>query len=186
MGRASSRRISELSSRGCLCRHIQSVSGGHGVARPLRYGCSTCELPGNVTTHTPTTAWACVSVRPQRRIAPRSTPGWKNSLGNRPDPRRHKSYLPNHAEVLAACGITLTCNHVLQSKWRAAMTSPLDNGILLLLLKVYGAMIPWGRFLLRAQFRFKAKLNPQLVSRRVAAPRCPAVHGASREKVLRI
>src|SRR5258708_16686217 len=43
------------------------------------------------------------------------------------------------------------------------MTSPLDNGILLLLLKVYGAMILLGPVLLRAQFRFKAKLNPQLV-----------------------
>ena len=43
------------------------------------------------------------------------------------------------------------------------MTSPLDNGILLLLLKVYGAMTLLGPVLLRAQFRFKAKLNPQLV-----------------------
>ncbi len=43
------------------------------------------------------------------------------------------------------------------------MTSPLDNGILLLLLKVYGAMILLGPVLLRIQFRFKAKLNPQLV-----------------------
>ncbi len=43
------------------------------------------------------------------------------------------------------------------------MTGPLDNGILPLLLKVYGAMILLGPVLLRAQFRFKAKLNPQLV-----------------------
>src|SRR5882762_11364900 len=49
--------------------------------------------PGMSSTHTLTTAWACVLVRPQRRIAPRSMPGWKNSPGNRPDPRRHKSYL---------------------------------------------------------------------------------------------
>src|SRR3979490_670526 len=64
--------------------------------------------PGMSSTHTLTTAWACVLVRPQRRIAPRSTPGWKNSLGNRPDPRRHKSYLPNHAQVLAACQVHRT------------------------------------------------------------------------------
>jgi hypothetical protein len=43
------------------------------------------------------------------------------------------------------------------------MTGPLNSGILLLLLKFYGAMILLGPLLLRAQFRFKAKLNPQLV-----------------------
>jgi hypothetical protein len=43
------------------------------------------------------------------------------------------------------------------------MTEILNNGILLLLLKVYGALLILGPILLRAQFRFKAKLNPQLV-----------------------
>jgi len=43
------------------------------------------------------------------------------------------------------------------------MTELLNNGILLLLLKVYGALLVLGPILLRAQFRFKAKLNPQLV-----------------------
>jgi hypothetical protein len=43
------------------------------------------------------------------------------------------------------------------------MTAPLDSGILLLLLKFYGAMILLGPVLVRAQVRFKAKLNPQLV-----------------------
>src|SRR5712664_2672730 len=108
-------RVSELSSRGCYVDTFNPFPVGTVLRVRIRYGCSTCELPGNVI-YTHTTAWACVLVRPQRRIAPRSTPGWKNSLGNRPDPRRHKSYLPNHAKVLAACGLTLTCNHMLQSK----------------------------------------------------------------------
>ena len=43
------------------------------------------------------------------------------------------------------------------------MTELLNNGILLLLLKMYGALLVLGPILLRAQFRFKAKLNPQLV-----------------------
>jgi hypothetical protein len=43
------------------------------------------------------------------------------------------------------------------------MTGAWNSGFLLLLLKVYGALILLGPLLLRAQFRFKAKLNPQLV-----------------------
>jgi hypothetical protein len=43
------------------------------------------------------------------------------------------------------------------------MTGLLDNGIVLLLLKVYGVLLLLGPVLLRAQFRYKAKLNPQFV-----------------------
>jgi len=43
------------------------------------------------------------------------------------------------------------------------MTAPMDSAFLLLLLKVYGAMILLGPILVRAQVKFKAKLNPQLV-----------------------
>jgi hypothetical protein len=43
------------------------------------------------------------------------------------------------------------------------MTELLNNGLVLLLLKVYGALALLGPVILRAQFRFKAKLNPQLV-----------------------
>jgi len=43
------------------------------------------------------------------------------------------------------------------------MTAPMDSAFLLWLLKVYGAMILLGPILVRAQVKFKAKLNPQLV-----------------------
>jgi hypothetical protein len=43
------------------------------------------------------------------------------------------------------------------------MTGPLDSGIVLLLLKFYAAMIILEPVLLRTEFRFEAKLNPQLV-----------------------
>src|ERR1700730_13366766 len=43
------------------------------------------------------------------------------------------------------------------------MTGLLSNGFFLLLVKVYGAFLILGPVLLRIQFRFKAKLNPQLV-----------------------
>jgi hypothetical protein len=43
------------------------------------------------------------------------------------------------------------------------MTAPMDSAFLVLLLKVYGAMILLGPILVRAQVKFKAKLNPQLV-----------------------
>ena len=43
------------------------------------------------------------------------------------------------------------------------MTELLDSGILLLLLKIYAVMFLLGPVLLRSQFKFKAKLNPQLV-----------------------
>ena len=40
----------------------------------------------------------------------------------------------------------------------------MENGLFLLLLKIYAALFILGPVLLRAQFRFKAKLNPQIVS----------------------
>jgi hypothetical protein len=43
------------------------------------------------------------------------------------------------------------------------MTGLLSNGFFLLLVKVYGAFLILGPVLLRIQFRFNAKLNPQLV-----------------------
>src|SRR5258708_37641200 len=43
------------------------------------------------------------------------------------------------------------------------MTALLSYGLFLLLLKVYGAFLILGPVLLRIQFRFNAKLNPQLV-----------------------
>ena len=43
------------------------------------------------------------------------------------------------------------------------MTALLSNGFFLLFVKVYGAFLILGPVLLRIQFRFKAKINPQLV-----------------------
>jgi len=67
----------------------------------------------------------------------------------------------------------------LQSRAAIQMEGCDDESIgqrnLLLLLKVYGAMILLGPVLLRAQFRFKAKLNPQLVP----SSRCPPMSGSS-------
>jgi hypothetical protein len=43
------------------------------------------------------------------------------------------------------------------------MPGLLENGLFLLILKIYCALIILGPIVLRFQFRFKAKLNPQLV-----------------------
>jgi hypothetical protein len=64
-----------------------------------------------------------------------------------------------------------------------AMTGILDNGIMVLLLKVYGVLFVLGPIVLRATFRYKAKVNPQLVSlealpqdvRQFMTPRLPGI-----------
>jgi hypothetical protein len=43
------------------------------------------------------------------------------------------------------------------------MTELYDHGFVLLFLKLYGVLIVLGPILLRAKFKFKAKVNPQLV-----------------------
>jgi len=69
----------------------------------IRYGCSNVRIAGQCDLHHTNYAWACVSVdlsgesRHARRLA-------EELVGNRPDPRRLKSYLPNHAQILAAAG----------------------------------------------------------------------------------
>jgi hypothetical protein len=71
------------------------------------------------------------------------------------------------------------------------MTGVSDGGFLLLLLKVYGALLILGPVLLRAQFRFKAKLNPQLVPveslppdvQQFMAPRVQSITGLGFEPV---
>ena len=67
----------------------------------------------------------------------------------------------------------------------------LDNDLVFLLLKVYGALFLLGPIVLRATFRFKAKLNPQLVPReslppdvqQFMAPRVAAITGLGFEPV---
>ena len=71
------------------------------------------------------------------------------------------------------------------------MTGVSDSGFLLLLLKVYGALLILGPVLLRAQFRFKARLNPQLVPveslppdvQQFMAPRVQSITGLGFEPV---
>src|SRR5882762_9285123 len=71
------------------------------------------------------------------------------------------------------------------------MMGPTDSAFLLLLLKVYGAMILLGPILLRAQVKFKAKLNPQLVPveslppdvQQFMAPRAESIVGLGFEPI---
>ena len=71
------------------------------------------------------------------------------------------------------------------------MTAPMDSAFLVLLLKVYGAMILLGPILVRAQVKFKAKLNPQLVPvqslppdvQQFMAPRTQSIAGLGFELV---
>jgi hypothetical protein len=71
------------------------------------------------------------------------------------------------------------------------MTGVSDSGFLLLLLKVYGALLILGPVLLRAQFRFEARLNPQLVPveslppdvQQFMAPRVQSITGLGFEPV---
>jgi hypothetical protein len=44
------------------------------------------------------------------------------------------------------------------------MTGILDHGLIGLLLKVYGVLFVLGPIVLRGTFRYKAKVNPQLVA----------------------
>lgn len=63
------------------------------------------------------------------------------------------------------------------------MTGLLDNGILILVLKIYALLLVLGPIALRATFRYKAQVNPQLVSldalpddvRQFITPRLPAI-----------
>jgi hypothetical protein len=63
------------------------------------------------------------------------------------------------------------------------MTGILDNGIVVLLLKIYGVLFVLGPIVLRATFRYKAKVNPQLISlealpsevREFMTPRMPGI-----------
>lgn len=50
------------------------------------------------------------------------------------------------------------------------MPVPLENDLVYFLLKVYGVLFLLGPIVLRATFRFKAKLNPQLVPREALPP----------------
>jgi hypothetical protein len=71
------------------------------------------------------------------------------------------------------------------------MPALLQNDLILLLLKIYGALFILGPIVLRATFRFKAKLDPQLVSRETLpmevqqfmAPRVSAISGQGFELV---
>ena len=63
------------------------------------------------------------------------------------------------------------------------MTEFLNNGIVVLLLKIYGVLFVLGPIVLRLTFRYKAKVNPQLVSlealpndvREFMTPRLPGI-----------
>jgi hypothetical protein len=63
------------------------------------------------------------------------------------------------------------------------MTGLLDNGLIVLLLKIYGVLFVLGPIVLRATFRYKASVNPQLVSlealpedvRQFMTPRVPTI-----------
>lgn len=50
------------------------------------------------------------------------------------------------------------------------MPEILQNGLVLLFLKIYGALFVLGPIVLRATFRFRAKLDPQIVSRESLPP----------------
>ena len=71
------------------------------------------------------------------------------------------------------------------------MTGLFDSGILLLLLKGYGALVLLGPVLLRVQFRYKAKLNPQFIPvealppdvQQFMAPRAQSIAGLGFEPV---
>jgi len=71
------------------------------------------------------------------------------------------------------------------------MPGIMENGLFLLLLKIYGALFILGPILLRAQFRFKAKLNPQIVPleslpadvQQFISPRVAAITGLGFELV---
>ena len=71
------------------------------------------------------------------------------------------------------------------------MPALMQNDLILLLLKVYGALFLLGSIVLRATFRFKAKLDPQLVPResfppdvqQFIAPRVAAITGLGFEPV---
>ena len=71
------------------------------------------------------------------------------------------------------------------------MPALMQNDLILLLLKVYGALFLLGPIVLRATFRFKAKLEPQLVPReslppdvqQFIAPRVAAITGLGFEPV---
>ena len=63
------------------------------------------------------------------------------------------------------------------------MTEFLNNGIVVLLLKIYGVLFVLGPIVLRLTFRYKAKVNPQLLSlealpndvREFMTPRLPGI-----------
>ncbi len=71
------------------------------------------------------------------------------------------------------------------------MTGLFDSGILLFLLKGYGALVLLGPVLLRVQFRYKARLNPQFIPvealppdvRQFMAPRAQSIAGLGFEPV---
>jgi len=71
------------------------------------------------------------------------------------------------------------------------MTVLLSNGFLLLLVKVYGAFLILGPILLRIQFRYNARLNPQFVPleslspdvQQFMAPRAKSIAGLGFEPV---
>jgi len=71
------------------------------------------------------------------------------------------------------------------------MTAILDHGILVLLLKIYGVLFVLGPIVLRATFRYKAKVNPQSVPleslpenvRQFMATRLPRITGLGFEQV---
>src|ERR1700731_414561 len=71
------------------------------------------------------------------------------------------------------------------------MTAPMDSAFLVWLLKVYGVMILLGPILVRAQVKFKAKLNPQLVPveslppdvQQFMAPRAQSIVGLGFEPI---
>jgi hypothetical protein len=50
------------------------------------------------------------------------------------------------------------------------MPQLLQNGLVILFLKIYGVLFLLGPIVLRATFKFKAKINPQLVSKETLAP----------------
>src|ERR1700746_149926 len=63
------------------------------------------------------------------------------------------------------------------------MTELLNNGIIVLLLKIYGVLFVLGPIVLRATFRYKAQVNPQLIPlealpndvRDLMVPRLPGI-----------
>ena len=63
------------------------------------------------------------------------------------------------------------------------MTGILDNGLIVLLLKIYCVLFVLGPIALRATFRYKASVNPQLISlealpedvRQFMTPRVPTI-----------